>query len=416
MNENTEHCFSFLYEASGYRVVQPHSKNPVKCAAFAVLYERGTQIMNIRYLLAVSVIIFFIFSNPATAFKVLEEGESVSADTVIDDDLYIAGDNVIIKGVVLGDVVALGGLVEISGNVTGDVIACGGNVIINGYVGDDVRAGTGLLMVNGHVGGDLVAGAGNIIVSEDADIGGDVVFGCGQMELMGDVGGDVTGGTGDMTLAGNVGGDVELEVGELNLLPGARITGNLTYTGLKEATIPSGAVFKDTNFIKKEERIGVSPIMGWLARYLSLLVIGLLALALLPNRTAAISRAIPDRSLTNLALGVLLVVAGSVGSILFFITVIGIPLGMLLLFATAAVLYAARLFIGLWLGRVIFSRLGRESRPWMDMVLGLFVLFILTSLPWIGFLIYLLVTFIAIGSLFSEEKRFCTELREKGML
>ncbi len=354
--------------------------------------------------------------NPASAFVVLEPGETVDVDTIIDGDLCISGDYVIIKGTVLGDVMATGGRIDIRGNITGDVMAVGGEVIISGHVGDDVRVVAGRLTVNGHIGDDLIVGAGNVIISDNADIKGDVAFGCGQMELKGDVGGNITGAADDVTLAGNLGGDVELDVGELHVLPGASISGSLTYTSPKEETIPSGIV-EDITYIEealgKEKGIGAFSLLWWFIKYLSLLIIGLLLIALFPNRTEAVINVISERFLINIIAGFVLVVAMFLSSILLFCTVIGIPLGFMLLFMTFTLMYGARVFFGLWLGKVIFSRLGKESRPWMEMVLGLFVLLVLTSLPWIGFLFYLLVTFAAIGAIFSEMKRFYQEVRSR---
>ncbi|MGP8322001.1 MAG: bactofilin family protein [Methanosarcinaceae archaeon] len=379
--------------------------------------------MTNRILLYITIVaMFLVLSNPASAFTVLQPEEFVGMDTVIDDDLYIFGDDVIIQGAVLGDVIACGGLVVISGNVTGDVMTCAGSVIINGNVDDDIRVCAGTLIVNGNVGGDLLVFGGNVVVSDDANIDGDVIFSSGQMELMSDVGGKIIGETGDITLAGEVDGNVNLEVDKLTVLPGTKINGVFTYTSPKQATIPPDTVIKDIDFIEKglceddEQIIGIFSITLWFIHYLSLLVIGLLVLIILPNRTKAVARTIPDGVLMNLGMGFLLIIAGFVGSVLLFITVIGIPLGIMLLFMTFAVLYGAMLFFGFWLGNVIFSRLGVESKPWMDMVLGLFVLLILTSLPWIGFWIYLLVTFIAVGSLFIEKRRFYTEIKGKNML
>ncbi|MCD4843042.1 MAG: hypothetical protein K8R25_00990 [Methanosarcinales archaeon] len=364
--------------------------------------------------------IFLILINPVSAFLILEQGETVDVDTIIDDDICIFGDTVAIKGTVLGDVMITAGRVDITGNVTGDVMVFGSEVIINGHVGDDVRVGAGKLIVNGYIGDDLMVGAGDIIVSDNAIIKGDVAFGCGQMELMGDVDGNIMGGSDKVTLSGNVGGDVELDLEDLNVLPGAHISGNLTYSGPNEATIPSDVVEKDVTFnektVDKENGMGAFSILWWFIKYLSLLVIGLLFITLLPNRSEAVVNAISERSLINIIAGFVLVVVMILGSILLLCTVIGIPLGFLLLFMSLALMYGARVFFGLWLGKAIFSRLGKESRPWMEMVLGLFVLLILTSLPWIGCLIYLLVSFVAIGALFSEKKRFYQELRNKGML
>ena len=376
--------------------------------------------MRINFsILCILISLLFILTNPASAVTILEH-ESISADTVINDDVIISGNNVMIRGTVLGDVIATGGQVEITGNVTGDLMIGAGRVIIDGVVGDDLRVGAGELIINGHVGDDLIVFAGSIIISDDAKIGGDIAFGSGQMDLKGMVQGNVSGGAGDFTLAGQVGGDVDLEVENLNILQTARINGNLKYSSPEEVSIASGIVGESIEFIKEErkgvETVAGSSVIGWLIRYLFLLVLGLVALALMPNRTVAIARAIPENPLKNLVFGLVLLVAGFLVSILLLVTVIGIPLGIILLFETFLVMYAARLFFGLWLGRLIFSRLGKESRPWMDMVLGLFVLFIFTSLPWVGGLICLMVTFVAIGGLFIEQKKFYKELREKNML
>jgi|GEM_PF-2070919 len=376
--------------------------------------------MRINFsILCILISLLFILTNPASAVTILEH-ESISADTVINDDVIISGNNVMIRGTVLGDVMATGRQVEISGNVTGDVMIGAGRVVIDGIIGDDLRVGAGELIVNGHVGDDLITFAGSIIISDDAEIGGDMTFGSGQMDLKGMVQGNVSGEAGDVTLAGPVGGDVDLEVDNLKILQTTHINGNLKYSSPEEVSIASGIVDGSIEFIeagrKGVEGIPGTSIIGWLIRYLFLLVIGLAALALMPNRTVAISQAIPEDYLKNLVYGLALLLAGFVVSILLLVTVIGIPLGIILLLETIFVMYAVRLFFGLWLGRQIFSRLDKESRPWMDMVLGLFVLCILTSLAWVGGLIYLLVTSVAVGGLFKAQKQFYIELREKSLL
>ncbi|MCG7850429.1 MAG: hypothetical protein MIO93_14830, partial [ANME-2 cluster archaeon] len=336
-----------------------------------------------------------------------KDKEIVGADTVIDDDLLIHGDNVDIRGTVLGDVTACGGSVRISGNVTGDVMACGGKVTISGIVGDDVRIGAGEVVIEGNVGDDVFIGAGSVVVSEGAYIGGDMFFGSGRMEARGEIAGNIEGGSGDVILGGPVGGNVELRVGNIDVLSTARINGTLEYTSQKNVTFPPGTVIKEVSYTRQEPT-GIPSIpkafslfIGWLVRFVHLLIIGLLVLVLLPDHVEAVARNIPKNPLLNLAMGFALVVIGFIGSLVFMVTVIGIPIGLILLFVTLFALYAARLYFGLWLGRRIYSQLGKESKPWTDMVLGVLVLCILTSLPWVGGVVYLVVTFMVIGVMFN---------------
>ena len=364
--------------------------------------------MNIRcFSLLVVLTILLLVSSSASAVLDYKDKEIVSADTVIDDDLLIYGDNIDIRGTVLGDVMAFGESVRISGNVTGDVMACGGKVTISGIVGDDVRIGAIEVVMEGNVGDDVFVGATTVEVSEEAYIGGDMVFGSGRMDVWGEVAGNIEGRAGDVVLAGPVGGNVELEVGNINVLSTARINGTIEYTSPRKVTIPPSTVIQEVSFTRQEPTgifnipETISIFIGWIIRFVYLLIIALLVLVLLPDHVEAVARNIPENPILNLAMGFALVVIGFVGSVVFMVTVIGIPIGLILLFATLFALYAARLYFGLWLGRLIFSRLGKESKPWMDMVLGVLVLFILTSLPWVGGLIYLVVTFMVIGVIFS---------------
>ncbi|MDW7776607.1 MAG: hypothetical protein SCH39_09795 [Methanosarcinales archaeon] len=364
--------------------------------------------MNIRsFSLLIVLTLLLLVSSPACAVLDYKDKEIVGADTVIDDDLLIYGNTVDVRGTVLGDVTACGGSVLISGNVTGDVMACGGQVTIRGTVGDDVRIGAGEVVIEGNVGDDVFIGAGSVVVSEGAYIGGDMFFGSGRMEAWGEVAGNIEGGAGEVTLAGPVGGNVDLDVGTINVLSTARINGTLEYTSQKQVTFPSGTVIQDVVFTEKEPHdrsalsLAFSSFIGWLVRLVHLLIIALLVLVLLPDHVEAVAGNIPKNPVLNLAVGFALVIIGFVASVVFMLTVIGIPIGLIVLFATIFALYAARLYFGLWLGRRIYSQLGKESRPWMDMVLGVLVLSILTSLPWVGGLVYLVVTFIVIGVMFS---------------
>ena len=370
--------------------------------------------MRIFHLFFFVLLIISLFSNPVSGLKFLEYEENYSIYEDINDDLYIIGGDVFIYGIVRGDVFVLSGNVEIFGNITGDVMVGAGDVAINGNVEDDVRIGAGTLILNGKIGDDLLVGAGNIIVSNNTNIGGDLIYASNMTDIKGDVNGDVYGISEYATLSGHIGGNATLDVEELNILPSTRIDGNLTYSSPKKTIILPGIVGKNINFEKiiiaeKDENI-VKSIIWWLIKYSSLLIIGLLALVLAPNLTVSIAQNIPVFSLVNLILGLVLVLVGFSFPILLFVTVLGLPLGILILLVIIITIYTARLFFGLWLGRVIFLRLDKESKSWMDMMLGLFILSIFTSLPLIGFIIYLFVTFISIGSIFRTCKMFFINL------
>src|SRR4030065_1178885 len=68
---------------------------------------------------------------PVLAFDA-RSGDTVTIDSgeVVDDDLYLAGSNIIIDGTVNGDVFAVGQTVAINGKVNGAVTLAAQSVII----------------------------------------------------------------------------------------------------------------------------------------------------------------------------------------------------------------------------------------------------------------------------------------------
>ncbi|MEM7800631.1 MAG: hypothetical protein AAF633_15665, partial [Chloroflexota bacterium] len=106
--------------------------------------------------LLITLLVGFAFAGSAAAAQfestsrfLLEAGE------IIEDDLYIAGETIIIDGTVVGDVFAAGTLIEINGTITGDLFAAGTGIIIKGTVEDDARIAAAGVEIDGAIGDDL---------------------------------------------------------------------------------------------------------------------------------------------------------------------------------------------------------------------------------------------------------------------
>lgn len=83
--------------------------------------------------------------EPAFALVVRsgDKGTTIAVDEVIDDDVFIFGDNIAIKGTVNGDVVTFGSRITIDGAVHGTILAGGSNVMVNAVGVRSVWAGGG---------------------------------------------------------------------------------------------------------------------------------------------------------------------------------------------------------------------------------------------------------------------------------
>jgi hypothetical protein len=313
----------------------------------------------------------------------------VPAGETVQGDLYAAGGTVRIEGTVDGDLVAWGGQVQVLGEVTGDVIAGSGNVDISGRVGGDARVGAGQVTVGGTVGEDLVVGSGQLTLTSSGEVGEDLIFGTGQTTIDGRVEGDVLGSTGNYTKRGTVGGTENVNIREPE----------------EEA----------------EPTVG-DRILDVVQRLAGVLIVAALLLWLAPRLLEGTSETLRRQPLLSLGVGVLGLVGFVVLVLVAIVVAVLVAIGLALvglggLAATAAVgvivalIVLAFLFfftlafgvyavVGLVVGGLALG--GAGARRWGALMLGVFVVVVLTSLPVVGGFLALLVSIFGLGALILE--------------
>lgn len=316
---------------------------------------------------------------------VLEENE------VVNQDFFIAGEDVNIKGTVNGDLYAAGGSVIVDGIVNGDVLATGGDIEINGKVNGNTRVAGGNIKVKGSLSKNLTAGAGNIEIEKEATIGGSLVFGAGNVQVDGPVAGNIVAGVGNLVINNNITGSVYAGVGQLQINDQAKIMGNITYWSDEEYVIEDGAVvvgqinhqFPSEN--KSKENNMRSFGTGFrVFSLLSMVVIGLLMLRFFPGLLETGAGFIDQKPWQSLGFGFLKLILEPIAAIILMITIIGLPIGIFLMFAYIIELYFASYIVAYYIGRLIWNKFNKtESRYW-SFVLGALIFVLITSVPMVA--------------------------------
>ncbi len=330
----------------------------------------------------------------------------IGADETITTDLYITGGTVTVDGTVEGDLVVTGGMLTLNGTVGGDVLAAGGTVRIAGEVSGDVRAAGGQLVVAGTVGEDGLLAGGQVELAAGGTIGEDLIVSGGQVTLAGDVTGSVTGVAGAYSRTGSVGGSDEVQIQQAQS-PFDRAP-NLVADGIRQ--------------------------------FLSVLLVGLLALWLAPRFKAVAESAVSRRTLSVVGWGLvafvgfiaLLVVIplvtvilaillgllgfGGLAGIVILAGIVAV-LGLILGFAIAG-FFLGDAIVGLALARLVTGddrgRATREEaiadrptsregtlltgRNVLVMAIAVALIVILTSLPVIGGILRLVVAILGLGA------------------
>ncbi len=257
----------------------------------------------------------------------------LEADEVEDEDVYIATSSARIDGRIEGDLLIASGDISIGGVVTGDVFALThGRIDVTGTVEGSVRALSRELVVPGAIAGDVAVASGTIRVP--GEVGGDVLLFAGSANITGTVGRDVLGRFLDGELDGAVGGDVDISVRSLRVGPDSEVGGDLLYRADRDAAISGGAdvagQFKRlpsrATFIVRVYLIGAT-----ILSFLAFVITGMVLFLVFRSTMARATGLVRTETWRTVWVGFLAVVGLPLLSILFLFSVVGAPVGVLVM-------------------------------------------------------------------------------------
>ncbi len=285
----------------------------------------------------------------------------------------------------------------------GDHVCFGGSDV----VGSDetpnsvVLFGCGARIQSGaRVQKDVVSFGGDVVIEQGADITGDVVVFGGNLDIAGHVGHRVT-SFGPITLEPSavVGENVDA-FGRINQKPGATVRGRVNSGNnvtIGPRIFPTPFVYVPSVF-----DTGAGLIFGALRALvatLALIALGALVLVFLPTQTQQVAATAERAALPSLGVGCLTFLVVPSLIILFVITCLGIPLGVILGIAFGAAVLLGWIAIGMIVGDRLLRALKTTTIvPMLAMLVGLLVLWIITQLPILGGLIGLFVATLALGA------------------
>ena len=337
---------------------------------------------------------------------------------------YIAGGNVRPAMPVKGDLYAAGGRVTVDQPVAGDAALAGGAVTVRAPVGEDLRAAGGDINIESTVGGELYASGGNITLSNAAVVADAVTLYGGNVNIEGKINGPLKVYAQKIVLNGEVTRDVELNAEQIELGPRAKLGGTLRYSSdaqfkTAEGVVIGGATTRgdsmngrpDTHHDREwhGEMMGsgsgwAGTIAGTLASFVTLLAVGALFLLVFTGFSRRASSRMLAAPWPALAAGMAVLLGTPLLAVILLITLIGIPLGMVLM-----MLFPLMLLMGWVVG--VFSIAQRVQRSIQKdapsgssaamvgfFALTLLLLLLLGSLPFIGFLILVAIMLLGTGA------------------
>ena len=312
--------------------------------------------------------------------------------TVIKLPAFFAGDNQTIDKPVDSDVMAAGGQVTLSTTVTGDVYVAGGQISIGGTINGNLIVAGGDIKITGNIDKNLIVAGGQVAVEDQAVVNGYVLAGGGKVDLLGKILGPVKVGAGSLTVGdkASIGGNLEADVSKSDIALGATISGEkkvkIYETASREPVRVPANLWRNMG------------IAGGILIFISKLVVLLVLVKLFGT---VINQAKLKSFWTTMGWGLVVLSVTPFLFVLLLATIIGIPLGIIILAIYFVCLYLSVIVASLVAGKLMDQRGWLNTKNlYLQGSVGLVLITILEFIPLVGGLIRLIVLLTGLGVLF----------------
>ncbi|GEM_PF-582024 len=371
-------------------------------------------------------ILWILSCLPGYALR-LEYGSTVVISQPTYENLYIAGGTITINAPVHGDLVIVGGTVIINDSILGDILIGGGNLTLNGFVSSDLRGMGGEIHLSKNVDGDVLIAGGTLYIEKNVIIGNLMAAG-GKITLDGMVTNDIKIAAGEFIHNGRIGGNLDFK--------GDKITINGEVGGLSSIAAGTAFMIRKSAIFRRDVRYwvpGNEPafgsslsnakaemdltlkmnekrwyFLGWgsvifLIWYMGMALLMIMAIQYFFSGTInQVAFTSAQDTLKAFFRGLLFLLVMPLCILILLVTVIGIPIAVILMFAYIALIILASCMVGVTAAHWYNERYQNHWTFW-PMVFasfGFFVVFKLIALtPLIGWLFTLIAVCTVFGAI-----------------
>lgn len=369
-------------------------------------------LVGMKKLLFLLTLVFFLTPFSVNAAELLGgRNVYIGPDTTFDENIYVGAGKIDIRGNVNSDLVVFGGEVSVSNEVTGDLLIFGGNVNFQGKVIGDVRIVGGDIHIYGQIDGDLIILGGNVDLEEGMNLQGETIIVGGDIGVRGDSEMGIKIIAGNVKVNSKISGPIDITTQYLHLGENANIEGTLQYYAPQQFSEMNGAQvvgevsfneiknFKEISFIK---RAVVSFTSFWfILQFITTIIIAFILIYIFRVFSFGASHIAVHSFWKSLLVGILALVLVPTLILLFTLSLVALPIGLLLLlsliFFSIISVALAGIFIGAW-ARNSFSKTKDFVVSFQSATVGIIFLTALQFIPILGSFIRTVLVIVALGA------------------
>lgn len=339
-----------------------------------------------------------------------QDGSTTSGD-IKRQDLYLNSDKVNIDYLVSGNVYIMASDVTIDGVIDGNVFICASNVTFteNSYVYSDVFVCAKSVTLNGYL-YDLYCASNSLNINKSAYIIRDIHVGCDSFSLNGTVKRNVFLGANNININDS----------------SALIGGDFKYSSANSANFNPNIVSGSVDYSKSEDKneikrfASVSSYLFSLTSTLLYSFIIILIIVLAMNKFTDKSEDIlKTKFWPACGFGALALIIVPIVCIILCCTIIGVGVAIALLALYVLAITITSSIVGVALGKLICTKMGKNTKLMIVLMSILVVLglWILSKVPFIGWLVSLATTILGLGiiiySIFNNKDTKSTVIETK---
>ena len=347
--------------------------------------------------------VFLAGENPNSAADVkgilFEAGNTVTS-AGFSEYAFVAGNTVSFAGENSGDAFVGGNAVSFSGSCGRDLAIAGNSVDIRGSVGRDLLAGGRSVSISGHVGGDVTLAAEEIRISDNAEIEGILRYNSSAK----------ISAPADLLAAAvvyedNQGSqDIQSILGtqDAPAAQDAQDAQNVQDTqDAQNSSEDSGANVPAPEAPKPKSSPVLAKLKSTVFKLIGLLLIAYFFLWLTPlwEKVDADYTGKPFGTFAKaFGIGLAVLAALPLASIILFVSGVGVRPALVLIFVVVAALIAAPVFLGFFLGVLLWRKaLKKDRNYWAELAIGLVCWAILAAVPGIRVAVKMVAGCLGVG-------------------
>ena len=313
---------------------------------------------------------------------------NVFADSIDSASNYFASDeDVNISKEILGDIYSVGRTIKVNDKVEGDIIVAGETIDINSKeVSGNIRTASRILNINSKNIKNITSVAQNINIDKETIANG-IYVSAEKINFKGSCKGFYANGS-TVIINGKVDGNLKVNCDELIIADNGEVTGEVEVYSPKEPITNS----KNENELKA--LVGFSTIISLLAS----LILGFVIYTVSKKFFIRTNDLLIKEPLPVVLGGMASFILVPIVSLLLFITVVGLPLGILSLIIYFIIVYLSPVVMGIILGRLIL----KHKNPYLQLFVGILVVRLLSLLPMVGAFVWVVSAMIVQGFIVYE--------------